>query len=201
MDTRELFNKRRSVNFFDKEKTLDNKLIKDIIDFAVLAPSAFNLQPWRLIIVKSKEAKQKLFELSSKQPKVLEASANIIIIGNREGYSEDNPVWDEMLKSVGSNKDMVDGAKNAAAFLYGSTDERKMKFAEMLAMSIMIAAKEFGVETHPMSGLDFDGIHKEFGLNSGEAVVMNIAIGYKDESKQLYPRRPRRGFDDIAEII
>lgn len=205
MDTKKLFNERRSVNFFDKDKKLDNELIKEIIDLAVLAPSAFNLQPWRIIVVKSDESKQKLFELANKQPKVLEASANLLIIGNMEGYDETNPVWDEMLTSVGDNKEMVDGAKGAAAFLYGSTEERKMKFAEsnagLLAMSVMIAAKELGVESHPMSGLDFDGIHTAFNLNKGESVVMNIAIGYKDESKQLYPRRPRRGFDDIAEII
>ncbi|MCT4639355.1 MAG: nitroreductase family protein [Bacteroidales bacterium] len=205
MDTKKLFNERRSVNFFDKDKKLDNELIKEIIDLAVLAPSAFNLQPWRIIVVKSDESKQKLFELANKQPKVLEASANLLIIGNMEGYDETNPVWDEMLTSVGGNKEMVDGAKGAAAFLYGSTEERKMKFAEsnagLLAMSVMIAAKELGIESHPMSGLDFDGIHTAFNLNKGESVVMNIAIGYKDESKQLYPRRPRRGFDDIAEII
>jgi nitroreductase len=205
MDTKKLFNERRSVNFFDKDKKLDNELIKEIIDLAVLAPSAFNLQPWRIIVVKSDESKQKLFELANKQPKVLEASANLLIIGNMEGYDETNPVWDEMLTSVGGNKEMVDGAKGAATFLYGSTEERKMKFAEsnagLLAMSVMIAAKELGIESHPMSGLDFDGIHTAFNLNKGESVVMNIAIGYKDESKQLYPRRPRRGFDDIAEII
>lgn len=205
METKKLFTERRSANFFDKNKQIDEQQIREIVDLAVLAPSAFNLQPWRIIVVKSDERKQKLFELANKQPKFLEAPITFIIIGNKEGYAESNPVWQEMLQSVGGNKEMVDGAKQAAAFLYGSSDERKLKFAEsnagLLSMSIMIAAKELGVDTHPMSGIDFDGIHKEFKLKENETVVMCIGLGYFDTSKQLYPRRPRRLFDEIATII
>lgn len=205
MNAKEIFNERRSVNFFDAGKELSDSVIKDIVDLAVLAPSAFNLQPWRLIVVKSDESKQKLFDLSNKQPKVLEASATLIVIGNKDGYSDANPVWDEMLASVGGNQAMVDGAKQAAAYLYGTSEERKIKFAEsnagLLAMALMVAAKEFGVDSHPMSGIDFDGVHKAFNLLESESVVMTIGLGYADAEKTLYPRRPRRGFDDIASVV
>jgi nitroreductase len=65
----------------------------------------------------------------------------------------------------------------------------------------MVAAKEFGVDSHPMSGIDFDGIHKEFGLKESETVVMLICLGYFDSSKHSHPRRPRRQFDEIATIV
>jgi len=205
METKTLFNERRSVNHFDKNKNIEEYLIKEIVNLAVLAPSAFNLQPWRILVVKSEENKKRLFDLANQQEKILEASVTLIIIGDKEGYANTNPVWKEMLKSVGGNQKMVDGAKQAALFLYGSSEERKLKFAEsnagLLAMSIMIAAKDFGVDTHPMSGIDFDGIHKEFNLKESESVVMTICMGYFDKSKQLYPRRPRRLFEDIATII
>lgn len=205
METKTLFLERRSVNFFDANKDLKVDTLKQIIDLAVLAPSAFNLQPWRIIAVKSAEAKQQLFDLSNKQPKVLEAPVTLILVGNKEGYADSNPVWAEMLSSVGGNQAMVDGAKQAAAFLYGSSDDRKVKFAAsnvgLLAMSLMIAAKEFGVDTHAMSGLDYDGIHKAFNLNEGEFVVMTLGLGYYDASKDLYPRRPRLQFDQITKVI
>ncbi|MCF8296034.1 MAG: nitroreductase family protein [Saprospiraceae bacterium] len=205
METKQLLKERRSVNFFDKNKELDNTILKEIINLAVLAPSAFNLQPWRIIVVKTQDNKKKLFDLANKQEKVLEASVNLIIVGNKEAYSDSNPVWAEMLQSVGGNQQMVDGAKQAAKYLYGSSDERKLKFAEsnagLFGMSIMTSAKEFGVDSHPMSGIDFDGIHKEFGLNEGEIVVMNICLGYSDKTKPLYPRRPRLLFDEISTIV
>jgi len=184
---------------------LNEQTIKDIINLSLLAPSAFNLQPWRIIVVKSGESKKKLFNLSNQQDKVLEAPVTLIIIGNKEGYADTNPVWDEMLQSVGGDDKMVVGAKEAAAFLYGSSDERKLKFAEsnagLLSMSIMTAAKEFGVDSHPMSGIDFDGIHKEFSLKEEESVVMTISLGYYDTTKELYPRRPRILFEEVATVV
>ncbi len=205
MDTKTLFSERRSATFFNKDKQIEDQLLKDIINLALEAPSAFNLQPWRIIVVKSEESKKKLFNLSNQQDKVLEAPATLIIIGNKEGYADSNPVWTEMLQSVGGDEKMVNGAKEAAAFLYGSSDERKLKFAEsnagLLSMAIMIAAKEYGVDSHPMSGIDFDGIHKEFSLKEEESAVMTIGLGYYDTTKELYPRRPRRLFDEIATVV
>ena len=205
MEILKAFKERRSVNFFDTTKKLDIQLVKNIIDLAVLAPSAFNLQPWRIIVVESEEAKEKLKKLSNNQEKVTEASATLILIGNKDGWNDNNPVWAEMLQSVGGNQQMVDGAKGAAAYLYGTSEDRKLKFAEsntgLLAMSIMFAAQEYGVDTHPMSGIDFDGIKKEFALAENETVVMTITMGYSDKSKSLYPRRPRLGFDQIASVV
>ena len=69
MHTKTLFNERRSVNYFDKNKSIDEKLLKEIIDMAVLAPSGFNLQPWRIIAVKSDSSKMKLLKLANNQEK------------------------------------------------------------------------------------------------------------------------------------
>ena len=41
----------------------------------------------------------------------------------------------------------------------------------------------------------------EINLAEHEMPVMNICLGYFDKSKTLHPRRPRRGFDEIAEIV
>lgn len=205
METRKLFSERRSVNNFDKSKSLSSDQVKEIVDLAVMAPSAFNLQPWRLVMVQTDKSKNKLYELANNQEKILQAPVTLIVVGNKEGYNNENPVWEEMLQSVGGRQEIVEGAKQAAQFLYGTSEERKLKFAEsnagLLGMSLMIAAKEFGVDSHPMSGLDFDGVHKAFGLNDSEEVVMAIALGYADESQALYPRRPRRSFDDIVTVF
>jgi putative NAD(P)H nitroreductase len=205
MKTSTLFNERRSVGSFDSSKKIEDTLVKEIVNTAVLAPSAFNLQPWRIIVVKSDNAKQTLFEHANKQEKVLEAAVNLLIVGNKNGFDETNPVWAEMLTSVGGNVEIVNGAKQAAAYLYGTSEERKIKFAEsnagLLSMALMFAAKEKGVDSHPMSGLDFDGLHKDFGLKDGEDVVMNLALGYTKADQTLHPRRPRLGFDEIASIV
>ena len=68
-------------------------------------------------------------------------------------------------------------------------------------MSIMYAAKDFGVDSHPMSGIDFDGIKKAFNLAADDTVVMAISLGYFDEKQQLYPRRKRKAFGEIVTIV
>lgn len=205
MNEKNIFEERRSINFFDPSKEIEEKVLKDIINLAVLAPSAFNLQPWQIIAVKSNEAKEKLFKLSSSQPKVLEAPVTLIIVGDKSGYGTTNPIWSEFLKKFNGDKDKLAGTQGFAYSLYGTSEERRLKFAEsnagLLAMSLMYAAKALGVDSHPMSGIDFDEIRKEFGLDENKTVVMTIALGYFDESKTLYERAYRRGYEEIVKEV
>ncbi len=205
MDLRNVYEERRSINFFDSSKEVSKETLKNIIDLAVLVPSAFNLQPWEIIEVRSKEAKEKLFNLSNKQPKVLEAPVTLVLVGQKNGYDKSNPVWEEMLNTFGGDTKVVEGAQAMASALYSNTDADKLKFAEsnvgLLAASIMYAAKHYGVDSHPMSGIDFEGIRKEFNLDESKTVVMTIALGYLDETKELYPRRPRRGYEEIVREV
>ena len=171
----------------------------------MLAPSAFNLQPWSIIAVKSKESKEKLYKLSNNQPKVLEAPVTLIIVGDKNGYSKDNPVWQEFRKIVNDDEEAIKNTQQAAYNLYGTSEENKIKFAEsnggLLSMSIMYAAKNLGIYSHPMSGIDFEGIKKEFELNEDKTIVMTISLGYLKEDKTLYPRRARRGYDEIVKVL
>lgn len=203
MDIKNIYADRRAVNNFNAAKPMAEGLLKDIIDLAVMAPSAFNLQPWRIIAVTSPEMKAKLHPVAFGQPKILDASATLILIGDREGYGAGNSVWDELKGMVG--EEGANGAMGMAAQLYGSSEERKIKFAEsnagLLGMSIMMAAQEYGVDSHPMSGMDFEGVKEAFELADSEEVVMLISLGYRDESKELYPRRMRKGYDEIVTAV
>jgi putative NAD(P)H nitroreductase len=204
-DLKEIFEARRSVNFFDGKKTLESGVLENIINLAVLVPSAFNLQPWELIAVKSVEAKKKLYALASNQQKIFDAPVTLIIIGDRSGFEKNNPVWAELGQMLGGNKEAIENTQKYAYALYGATPERKIKFAEsnagLLAASIIYAAKYFGVDSHPISGIDFEGIKKAFNIADDKEVVMLIALGYFDDSKTLYPRRARKKFAEIVRVI
>jgi nitroreductase len=203
-DLKQVFEERRSVNFFNKQKGLDDEILQNIINLASLAPSAFNLQPWEIIAVKSDEAKKRLYPVASNQPKILEAPVTLMIIGDRAGSEKSNPVWSDMEQMIG-NKEAFEQTQGYAYALYGSTPERRIKFAEsnagLLAAAIMYAAKYFGVDSHPMSGVDFEGIKKEFQLGAEKEVVMLIALGYFDDTKTLYPRRYRKSFKEMVQVI
>lgn len=203
-DLKQVYEERRSVNFFNTTNNFDDKILENIIDLASTAPSAFNLQPWELIAVRSDQAKKRLYPLTNNQQKILDAPVTLIIIGDRAGYDKNNPAWVELEKMLG-NKEALVNTQEFARALYGSTPERKIKFAEsnagILAASIMYAAKYYGVDSHPMSGIDFEGIKQEFNIDGEKEVVMLIALGYFDESKTLYPRRHRKNFAEMVRVI
>ena len=202
-DARSIFTERRSINFFDSNRPLPEGALKDIVDLAVTAPSAFNLQPWRILAVQSDEAKQNLFDAAFQQPKIKEAPVTLILLADKEGYGDDNPEWEAKVAMFG-NREQVDGYRHFAASLYGTTPERQLKFAEsntgLLAMSLMYAAQEHGIESHAMSGMDFDGVKKAFDVPERYEVSMLLTLGYLAPGKDLYPRASRRGFEEIVEI-
>ncbi|HEX7712746.1 MAG TPA: nitroreductase family protein [Bacillota bacterium] len=204
MDLKKVFEERRSVNFFKPDCPIEKDVLRNIIKLAALTPSAFNLQPWEIIAVQSAAAKEKLFSLAGNQLKIKEAPVTLIIIGDLEGYQPENPAWDDLEAMLGS-KQALEEYQKAAHALYGSSEDGRIKFAEsnaaLLAMSIMYAAKYYGLDTHPMSGIDFEGIRKEFGLDENKTVVMLIALGYFDDSKTLYPRRMRKDYEDIVKEV
>lgn len=203
MDFKELAEKRRSIKHFDKEREIDDTVLRKIIDLAVLSPSAYNFQPWNILAVKSDKSKKKLYELAGKQQKILDASATFIMIGDRNGYNTHNPVWSDIREKLGEEK--MNKILGANEKLYGSTEERKIKFGEvntgLFAMSIMYAAEYYGLNSHPVGGINFEGIKKDFNIEDEKEVVMLICLGYFNESKTLNPRKKRKSFEEIVEII
>src|SRR6056297_4194624 len=126
MDFKKLAENRRSVKYFDKDKDVDIDTLKKIINLATYSPSAFNLQPWSIIAVRSKEAKKRLYELTGKQGKILKASATLIMIGDRTGYEEYNPEWESVEENLGNEK--KEKILQANRELYGETEEKQIKF-------------------------------------------------------------------------
>ena len=59
MDYYEVTRKRRSIRAYENRDVEEDKL-KRILEAARIAPSAANIQPWRLIVIRKMEAKQKL---------------------------------------------------------------------------------------------------------------------------------------------
>ena len=202
-DARSIFTDRRSINFFDPNRPLPEGMLKDIYELASTVPSAFNLQPWKIIAVQSAEAKQKLFDAAFQQPKIKDAPLTLILLADKEGYSAENPEWEAKVTMMG-NREQVEGMRNFAGMLYGTSPERKLKFAEsntgLLAMSLMYAAQVYDVETHAMSGMDFDAVRKAFDVADRYEVSMLITFGYLTPGKVLYPRVARLGFDEVVEI-
>ena len=63
--------------------------LRQILEAGLQAPSGYNMQPWRFVVVQSLEQKRRLRAASYNQGKVEEASAMIVACGDADGWRRD----------------------------------------------------------------------------------------------------------------
>ena len=100
---------RRATPSFDGAPIPDVDL-KQILEAGLDAPSGYNMQPWRFVVVQTHEQKRRLRGASYNQPKVEEASAVIVACGDADGWRKD---LDEMLR-IGREGGMPEGYAHQA---------------------------------------------------------------------------------------
>jgi nitroreductase len=205
MDFRDVINGRRAVNFFDPHKEVPGHLLKQVIEMAALAPSSSNLQPWSLMVVRDPDEKSRLQNLAWNQPKVSEAPVTLIVLADMDGWKPGHFFVEKNFCEM-VNAGITDTHKRkkfdeVCFSLYGSSQERKIAFAckntAFFAMSFMLAAKNFGLDTHPMDGFDLEGVRREFKIPDNFWVPLLIAVGYFRSEKQLMPPKWRKSYDEI----
>jgi nitroreductase len=204
MDVIQAIKERRSINYFETGRTISDDKLKELFDIANLSPSSFNLQPWKIIVVREPGRKKVLRQCAFNQPKVEEASAVLIMIADPKGVEENLQraldSWQELgyIKAE-MRQTYIEMAKN----LYGQEASLKRKLfavknTSLFAMNLMITAKGLGLETHPMDGFDEECIKKEFNIPEDKIIPMLVAVGNLRTGITLLPKAFRRSLEEFA---
>ncbi len=203
METMNNFLKRRSVNFFKKDYPLPKTVLKNIINLAGMSPSSSNTQPWQLIVVEDSEAKKRLRKAAFDQPKITDASATLILLGDPQAYKAENPTYQSFVErgymDEAGLKDFTDMVENLYENLE-TPDRFAAKNSALYGMSLMYAAEAYGWQTHPMIGFNPEEVKKQFKIPEELLITMLISIGKFDDEKDLLPRNRRKSFTDIVSI-
>lgn len=206
MDFIDVINNRRAVNFFDPDQEVTDETLKSIIETAAKAPSGFNLQPWSLIVLRDREEKIKLKKLAWDQPKVTEAPVTLIVLADRDGWKEGQNFVDknfqEMIKAGAMTEDQRQWFADARISLYGENEDKQLAFAcknaGFFAMALMLAAKNLGLDTHPMDGFDHEAVRKAFNIPDNYWIPLLLAVGYFKTDQELAPPKWRKTYDEIV---
>ena len=86
MSINEIIRKRRSIRKFKKNKIEENEIL-EMLENAIFAPSAGNLQPWEFVIIKNSEQKLKISECAYGQYFISDAPWVIVVCANQEEAS------------------------------------------------------------------------------------------------------------------
>src|SRR5215470_7574188 len=97
--------------------------LEKIIRAGLEAPSGYNLQPWRFIVIRDGEQKKKLRAAAFGQPKVEEASVVMVACGDPQGWK--NGDLEEMLRLAAEHgyggKKEHDSTRQAVTNFLGGT--------------------------------------------------------------------------------
>jgi nitroreductase len=89
MELFEVIKKRRSIREYESKRVEDEKLKKILNEAARLAPSAKNIQPWKIIVVEDDNLKQKLVEAAKGQKFLAQAYYVLVVcVNEKECYQE-----------------------------------------------------------------------------------------------------------------
>lgn len=193
---------RAATNNFDVSKSLDDTQITELVRLATLAPTAFNLQNWHFIAIKSAEAKQRLYESAYKQQKILDAAVTFIVCGEMEPHKTFDRVTKVMVDRGGVSESAASTWHNkvTSALHNNSVAQHAEAFrsASLAAMALMLAAEEQGLATGPMSGFDLAAVRATFDLPETRIPVMLVSVGYAAEGNP--PQNARLDVEEVLEI-
>lgn len=157
--------------------------LKQILDAGLHAPSGYNMQPWRFIVVQSAEQKKKLRAASYNQAKVEEASAVIVACGDADGWRKDLDLMIQLGRDGGMPESYASQARTSVPnFLSGFSREQMHGWLNkhvMIALThMMLMAEVMGYDTAPMEGFEQDKVHEVLRLPMSYWVVALLGIGH-----------------------
>ncbi|MFP4474010.1 MAG: nitroreductase family protein [Desulfatibacillaceae bacterium] len=205
MDFKRVMEERRSIDWFDTNRPVTEHTLRQIVNLAALAPSSFNLQPWHLMVYKSPDARRRLYEAAGKDRKILDAPVVLVVIGDKYGWQIAHPAaeqaWQSFVELGYMNDDLRDWYEQETQALFGSERESTIfavKNASLFAMSLMLAAKHFDVDSHPLGGFLRDEVAASLGIPPNFIVVMLIAMGHLNKKYRVLPPKWRKSYDEIV---
>jgi nitroreductase len=163
--------------------------LEKIIRAGLSAPSAYNLQPWRFVVVRDRERKKQLRAAAFNQPKVEEASVVIVACGDPQGWQHgDMEEVIQLGKEHGSVSDAyaermragVGGflSKPGQAGGIAPTVDLWVNRHVMIAFTTMMwMAETLGYDTAPMEGFEEDKVKALLKIPERVRVVAFLGIG------------------------
>jgi nitroreductase len=173
---------RRATPSFDGTP-IPSEDLREIIEAGLHAPSGYNMQPWRFVVLQNAEQKKKLRSASYNQAKVEEASAVIVACGDMDGWRTDLPLMLDMGRAGGMPESYAAQASSSVPSYMSSFTTEQMKLwlnkQVMLAFThMLLMAEVLGYDTAPMEGFEQDKVHEALMLPMSYWVVALLAIGH-----------------------
>ncbi len=190
-----------SVKKFTDEEVEIEKLEK-IFDLTTKAPTAFNLQPYRFIVLDSEEAKEKAVSSAIPVNKWIQHADKIVaLIGDEEIDVIAEKVLQHKLEEDRIDEEKAGNLRN----MYQDYKDRDEEFLTgwltrntvIPATFFMLACRNYGVGSCPVRGFSQPKLSEKLDLKDSERPILLFPIGYPKEEGRNW----RRDGKEIFEIL
>ncbi|MFD7561282.1 MULTISPECIES: malonic semialdehyde reductase [unclassified Streptomyces] len=184
-----LFREARTANTFSDEPVTEEQ-VQAIYDLVKYGPTAFNQTPLRITLVRSPEARERLVKHMAEGNQAKTAAAPLVAI-----LAADNEFHEELPQLLPH----FPQAKDAFFSERPVREQSALVNAALQAAYFILGIRAAGLAAGPMTGLDFQGLQKEF-LDADHTPLMVINIGKPGEDA-WFPRSPRLEFDQVITTV
>lgn len=186
---------RRAIKAFDPEHLVSAEDETKLFEAAIQAPTSFNIQHWRFVVVRDKALRQEMRKLGNDQAQITDASLLVIMTADTKAWAK-SPAryWENAPKEVA---DLLVGWMGP--FHEGrdwlQRDEAQRSIG-MAMQTLMLAAKGMGLDSCPMIGFDIEAVAKLIKLPEDHVMGPMVAIG-----KGTKAPWPKPGQLDLSQVV
>ena len=169
MDFLQLVASRQSDRAYDMTRPVEPEKLERILEAARLAPSAFNAQPWKFVVIND----------PGLSVKVGKATAGL----GMNKFAKDAPV--HIL--------IVEESANITSLLGGKVKDKHFPLIDIgiAAAHITLAAENEGLGSCILGWFDEKEIKQLTGIPASKRLLLDIVIGYPAKEKRKKMRKPK----------
>ena len=176
MNVSDAIEARRSVKHYDPDHVMSEHDLAELIRLTKLAPSSFNMQNYRILVVRDPEIRQQIRAAAWDQPQVTDASVLFIMCADLTAHLADPAnYWSHAPEEVQN----ILGPMIKPFYEGNDTliQDEAMRSAALAGMTLMLAAKDMGYDSCPMIGFDAAKVAELINLPENYAIGFMIPVG------------------------
>ena len=176
MDVFEAISTRRAIKKFDSTHTMSSDDVQKLMEHVILTPTSYNQQNWRFVYVTDQAVKEKISVAARGQAQPKDGSLVVVLCGDMDAwrteplrYWKNHPTEKQEMVKAALEKKYTGNPQNQR--------DEAVRSCGMAAQSIMLAARQMGLDSCPMVGFEYDELSDIIKLPENHLIVMMVVVG------------------------
>ena len=194
MQVDEAVRARRAIKWYDAGHQMPEQTFRTLMEHAILAPTAFNIQNWRFVRITDPEQRKAIRAVAWDQAQVTDASELLVLcFDNKAWEHEPQRYWHKAPQEV--QDFLVPAIDDYYRDKPQVERDEGMRSCGLVGMTIMLMAEELGYQSCPMDGFDYEAVARIINLPEDHTIAFMIAIG--KGTKEPWPKPGQLSLDEV----